>query len=457
MEENNTPITSDEVKKGSAETVVDANDESSAPEIHHHHHSRHHSHHHSHHHHHHRKKSGSYRHSNKFISFLKKHKSVLINVASCTVSLVLLVLLAFNYDSIIGKNATKDAESEITQSSIKIESSIFMNEVPLVHQAILSYLDASNDQNATAVYKMYSGYNQKLNIGLPVKYTYRISALPSGILIEEATLDVSENEAFDDSKTYTFADNTESIDIFHLIPGTKYYYRLSLKLSNGRKVNTCGDFSTVASPRILSIDGIVNARDIGGWATGNGRKIKYGLLYRGSELDGSIEPSYLLTEQGLDTLISSLGVRFDMDLRAESDAKGDALGANVIHRNYGIGIYSQIFNENNNEKVRNVFADLANTDNYPIYMHCTYGRDRTGTVCYLLEALLGVSDGDLRREYEMSAFTDSYVNAEEFAVFVARIQMLEGATTQEKVEGYLLSIGVTAEEIDSIRNIFLGE
>ena len=88
-------------------------------------------------------------------------------------------------------------------------------------------------------------------------------------------------------------------------------------------------------------------------------------------------------------------------------------------------------------------------------MHCTYGVDRTGTVCYLLEALLGVSDEDLKREYELSAFTSSYVNSEEFASFRTRISMLEGNNTCEKVEGYLLSIGVTAEEITSIRSIFL--
>ncbi|MBQ9116367.1 MAG: hypothetical protein IJY04_05040, partial [Clostridia bacterium] len=78
-------------------------------------------------------------------------------------------------------------------------------------------------------------------------------------------------------------------------------------------------------------------------------------------------------------------------------------------------------------------------------------------MCYLLEALLGVSDEDLRKEYELSAFKDSYANYEDFAVLVARINMLDGSTTQEKVENYLLSVGVSAAEINSIRNIFLGE
>ena len=39
--------------------------------------------------------------------------------------------------------------------------------------------------------------------------------------------------------------------------------------------------------------------------------------------------------------------------------------------------------------------------------------------------------------------------------FIAAVDQLPGATLREKVEGYLLSIGVTSEEIASIRQIFL--
>ena len=107
--------------------------------------------------------------------------------------------------------------------------------------------------------------------------------------------------------------------------------------------------------------------------------------------------------------------------------------------------------------VRMLFMNTTVWDNYPIYMHCTYGRDRTGSVCYLLEALLGVSDEDLRKDYDLSAFTDSYVNNGEFNAFVEKINTFDGETTQKKVEGYLRSIGVTNKEIASIREIFLEE
>jgi hypothetical protein len=73
----------------------------------------------------------------------------------------------------------------------------------------------------------------------------------------------------------------------------------------------------------------------------------------------------------------------------------------------------------------------------------------------LLEALLGVSENDLRKEYEISGFTSPLSNTDDFDAFVDKINTFSGDTIQEKVEGYLLSIGVTAEEIANIREIFL--
>ena len=84
-------------------------------------------------------------------------------------------------------------------------------------------------------------------------------------------------------------------------------------------------------------------------------------------------------------------------------------------------------------------------------------QDRTGTVCYLLEALLGVDEVSLMKDYQLSGLHHGGVSADEMSEFVGRLKGLSGATMQEKVEGYLLSIGVTAEEIASIRHIFLGE
>lgn len=391
----------------------------------------------------------------KFKKFLKKYKSIIINVFACVICIFLLILLALSHDANT-PDSKDDVGADITNYSIVIESSIYTDEIPLVPASVLAYMDESNVKDAKTVFKEYGGNKEKQNVGLPVKYYYRISGIPAGVSVKSAKLLVSENENMENALSYNADLQAQSVDICHLIPGTKYYYELQITLSTGNTVKTSGDFVTKDSPRILYIDGILNVRDIGGWKTADGKTIKYGLLYRGSELDGSVEPTYLLTERGLHDMISVLGIRYDMDLRLASDRKYNALGANVAYKNYGASMYAYIFDESNSETTREIFSDLADPDKYPMYLHCTYGQDRTGTVCYLLEGLLGVSDADLKKDYELTAFTGFALTPEEFAVFVDRVNSLDGNTTAEKIEGYLLSIGVTAEEIASIRDIFLG-
>ncbi len=430
---------------------------------HSHHSHHHHSHHHSRHGHHHRHKRRRSHHSsskkNKFKTFLKQHKSLLINILSCTVSVILLIVLATSADKTKSTATGETDRQTVTQSTVKIETSIYSEKLSLVSDAISYYMDPTNTSTALETYRSFCGYKSGLNQGMPISFIYRVTGLPINVDIASAALDISENDTYEPCQTYVLDMAVDNIDIFNLKTGARYYYRLNLTLTNGCTVGTVGSFETENSPRILTVDGAVNVRDIGGWKTVDGKTIRQGLLFRGSELDGAVEPSYRITDKGFSQLTDELGIRFDLDLRPSTDNKDgkDALGRNVIHKYYNSPMYSDILTDDGCEAVKRIFAELANSDNYPIYMHCTYGRDRTGTICYLLEALLGVSDEDLYREYELSIFTDSYANYAEFETFTGRVRSFEGDSTKEKVEGWLLSIGVSAEEIESIREIFLSE
>jgi len=420
----------------------------------------HHHHHHSHRHHHRRRSNSAKKKDKRLIKFFKRNKSVIINIVACLIAVVLLVLLAVNRDGekpvIIPSD---DTPIELTQTTFKIESTLYTEEVPLVHQAIFSYMDENNKDSAHDVFGTYQGYRNRLDNGVPLTYNYSVIGMPSNISTESAVLEISENDSFSSPISYVLDLGNGSNDIYNLKTGTQYYYKLLLTLSNGDVVSTGGEFVTADSPRFLNIEGAVNVRDFGGRLTESGKRIPLGLLFRGSELDGAVESKYSITKEGQSELVLNLGVRFDMDLRSETvnAVETNALGKGVVHRYYDAPQYDGIFEEVNTKSIRNVFADLADEENYPIYMHCTYGRDRTGTMCYLLGALLGMSKDDLYRDYELSAFVDSYVDDKAMAVFIARLELLEGDSMKEKVENYLTSIGVTEAEIQSIRNIFLGE
>lgn len=56
------------------------------------------------------------------------------------------------------------------------------------------------------------------------------------------------------------------------------------------------------------------------------------------------------------------------------------------------------------DSVAELLAVLTDPASYPVAIHCSGGKDRTGIVVALLLALLGVSDDDIRADYALSGF-----------------------------------------------------
>lgn len=151
-----------------------------------------------------------------------------------------------------------------------------------------------------------------------------------------------------------------------------------------------------------------------------------------------------------------------MDLRKPLNGSKNVLG--VAYRVYDAPHYSSAFFDPGKTSLKNVFTDMSNPNNYPMYVHCTYGKDRTGTVCFILGALLGMSEEDLIRDFEISGLTDriSGHNREgyftDFLTSFKGDSLMGGNTLQEKANAYLLEYcELTQEQIDSIKNIFLSE
>jgi protein-tyrosine phosphatase len=206
---------------------------------------------------------------------------------------------------------------------------------------------------------------------------------------------------------------------------------------------------------VIELENLTDIRDIGGWKTVDGSTVKQGMLYRGCELDGATVDGSRITDGGVETM-QQLQIRTVIDLRAaESEEKQDMLGKDVEHQSVPFPLYADFFRYSSQTAVKAVFEELAQEDNYPLYLHCNYGMDRTGIACYVLEALLGMSEEDCYREWELSVFAYDDSNVEVFEEFVTQFRAQEGKTLQNKAENYLLEIGITQDQINSIRAILL--
>lgn len=462
MEKDNNLIVNMGDGKEEKSDVLDA----AALSSHHSHHSHHHhsSHHHSHHHSHSGKSRRRKSNKEKTKKFFKRNKYKIGNAIVAVLFVAILVGLGFALDNRSasgngGNTPVTNDSFQITGSSVIVEVPMFEDEVVIVNEAVEEYMNSDSAVLASNIRKKYPSVANP-DSGLPVKLWYNIKGLPEGYAVISAELFVSEKSNFDSPIVYSLSGDVTSVDVYNLKTGTQYYFRFVLSVSNGTKTSVDGSFRTAEGPRMLNIDGVSNARDFGGWKTLDGKRIRQGILYRSSELDGAIDSKYTITPDGVNTMLTVLGIKSDFDLRYEGDnlSGTDALGASVAHNYYAAPLYSEVFSDNGKQAMKNVFSDLAENGSNPVLIHCTHGMDRTGTVIYLLGAVLGMSEEDLMREYQLSAFCHGEMwGMNQMNEFIGMLKSYEGVTIQKKAENYLLSVGVTPEEIAAIRATYLEE
>jgi protein-tyrosine phosphatase len=112
---------------------------------------------------------------------------------------------------------------------------------------------------------------------------------------------------------------------------------------------------------------------------------------------------------------------------------------------YGLGPADYLADLNSTASIAVVFHTLADPQAYPVYFHCTFGRDRTGVLGALLLLALGATPEDVMADYMLS---QSSVGA-----YPESLQaVLDDIAARGGVEAVLNAAGVGSDELEALRS-----
>lgn len=275
---------------------------------------------------------------------------------------------------------------------------------------------------------------------------------------EKYIVSVSENEYMLNPTVYEVTG--DSLVLTNLKIATTYYWTVDADGANSSVYN----FITSAdAPRNISVDGVANVRDLGGWETESGTRTKQGLIYRCGRLNESSADTVNIeiTEDGKNVMLGQLGIKSEIDLRkTEGNEVGgitsSPLGDTVTYFSCPMEWDGDMLYDNK-EQVLRVFSILADENNYPVIYHCNIGTDRTGMISFLVNALLGVSEDDLIRDYMFSnnANIGGTRKASQMknSGYYKAVMAAQGSSLSEKTYNCLVDLGVPKEQLDQVIEI----
>ena len=244
--------------------------------------------------------------------------------------------------------------------------------------------------------------------------------------------------------------------------------------------------------RLLRWEACYNARDLGGYATADGGRTRWGAFVRADNLRR-------LTPSGRTALLD-YGVRTVIDLRRTAELEIDPNPfaepttdtALPMYRNLPLGLdadsagiaavaaagagedasmlelYRRVF-DHYWCGIAGVMAAIVRAPEGAVLFHCHAGKDRTGLIAALLLALAGVPEPTIAEDYALSQaclkpIYDERLNQEPDAEKRARLgEMLSAVpetmlsflehlnTRHGGAERYLLAAGVAAADVERLR------
>ncbi|MFE9576295.1 tyrosine-protein phosphatase [Nocardia sp. NPDC006044] len=177
--------------------------------------------------------------------------------------------------------------------------------------------------------------------------------------------------------------------------------------------------SAVAFDRSLNLQGVQNARDLGGYRTGTGKTVRTGLVYRTGQLNNAT-PADLAELAGRQVrVVDDLRTIYERALGPDKVPAGatanwdDVIGqappeVMATTLTGGAGLYRAFITAPGaNQAFASVLHDIIDSDGAVLF-HCTAGKDRTGWTAAVLLTLLGVDRDTVDQDYLLS---NQYRNA----------------------------------------------
>ena len=347
-------------------------------------------------------------------------------------------------------------------------------------------------------------------MSIPYGNVFALESTNAKYMCVSDDIDFSEYRLFD-------IEGIKAPRIRNLLSDTTYFYKTytSLEFIDANLVESGSLKTDNVLPRnvyIPSLDKshfVTNVRDLGGYASSLGGKVRQGLVYRGGRLSGGettkytydengevattkvYKPALCFSDDGYNQLTKVLKITNEVDLRratkdqtfeaitTTSGTKSVVTSEHIENGNRsaypdlikGMNVHTISINASETdflrgadgknsgvEYIKEFFNICAEPTNYPMYVHCYIGTDRTGALCYLLGALCGIDRIALVRDYLFSNFGNIGGSRDPYAIlniYEPVLNSFNKPTLAENAESYLLSIGVPQAQIDAVRNIMI--
>lgn len=243
--------------------------------------------------------------------------------------------------------------------------------------------------------------------------------------------------------------------------------------------------------RRIPLEGCVNFRDLGGYASTLGGTTKWGVLFRADSM-------HRLSPADGEVVTGRLGIRTAVDLRANDERErvgvlDPALG--IVEHHVGTtdrtmhnyerpdpDFMSQSFAQlyenmirSGGEKFAAAIELVADPQNWPTAFFCMAGKDRTGCLAAMILGLVGVERQDIVADYAATAPAVPYIRERSLSELPDLAQVWErlpdDITTAPTSamselleiiedrwggpEGFALEYGVKPQTIDRLREAFL--